>query len=156
MIQKVSDTIFMLAQSGTNTGVTKERAELQEISKVVNEGIAHDVPWELLLIGMGAMLVAIVLISLRRWWLRRQDDPSPLVLYSAIARKAGLNWSDRFTLWRIARACDLPTPITLLLARGALRHYARLFAQRLGPGAANKLSQRIKRIEDELFGTPSS
>lgn len=126
--------------------------DLKEVSRQYNQGIKHDMPWDLLLVGLGATLVAIVVISLRRWWLARQDDPSPLVLYSAIARKAGLTWSDRLALWRIARARGLPTPIALLLARGTLRHHTQAFASGLGPSAAQRLKERIQRIEAALFG----
>ena len=126
--------------------------DLKDVSKHVNDGIQHDLPWELLLVGLGATLIAIVAITLRRWWLARQDDPSPLVLYSAIARKAGLGWADRFVLWRIARATGLATPIALLLARGALRHHAGLFATRLGPRSAERFRARMNQIEAELFG----
>ena len=142
----------LLAQTGTNTGTLVERDKLTEVSRHVNEGIEHDLPWELLLVGLGLILITIVGVSLRRWWLARQDDPSPLVLYSAIARKAGLSWSDRFVLWRIARASQLPSPIALLLARGALRHYANNFARRLTPRSAQRLQARLNRIEAELFG----
>lgn len=141
-----------LAQSGTNTGTLVERDKLSEVSRHVNDGIEHDLPWELLLVGLGLILITITAVSLRRWWLSRQDDPSPLVVYSAIARKAGLSWSDRLVLWRIARANDLPTPIALLLARGALRHYTHQFARRLGPRSAERLRARITRIESDLFG----
>jgi len=127
-------------------------AKLEDVRDHFNDGIQHDLPWELLLVGLGLTLILIVLVSLRRWWRARQDDPSPLVVYSAIARKAGLGWADRFLLWRIARAGNLPTPIALLLARGALRHHARAFASRLGPRSADRLQARIARIESDLFG----
>jgi len=142
----------LLAQSGTNGGTLVDPEKLTKVSEHVNDGIQHDLPWELLLVGLGATLIAIVVISLRRWWLARQKDPSPLVLYSAIARKAGLGWADRFMLWRIARAGELPTPIALLLARGTLRHYADAYARRRSSRARDRVIQRIARIEAELFG----
>lgn len=143
--------VVMLGQTGANPGPLVPREKLQDVSKHINDGVQHDVPWELLLAGLGATLIAITVISIRRWWLARQQDPSPLVLYSAIARRAGLSWSDRFVLWRIARAGELPTPIALLLARGTLRHYSRSFARRLTPHAADRLRKRVERIESVLF-----
>lgn len=148
----LANTNLLFAQSGTNTGTLVPRDKIKEVSEHFNDGIQHDLPWELLLVGLGTTLIAIVIIAARRWWKQRQDDPSPLVLYSAIARKAGLSWKDRFMLWRIARANDLPTPIALLLARGALRHYAAAFAARLGPKSAVRFNARIHQIESELFG----
>lgn len=146
----------LLAQTGTNGGTLVEREKLKEVSKHINDGIKHDLPWELLLVGLGLTLVGITLISLHRWWKRRQDDPSALVLFSAIARKAGLGWSDRLTLWRVARANDLPSPIALLLARGALRHYADQYALAKPGRARQRLDRRVARIEAELFGFHSS
>ena len=122
-----------------------------DVSDTFNQGIRHDLPWELLLVGIGATITAIVTISLRRWWLSRHDEPSPIVLYSAIARKAGLGWRDRFLLWRIARACDLPTPITLLLSKGTLRHYSGIYLSNRSGTRANKLHQRLGKIEAGLF-----
>lgn len=125
--------------------------DLKDVSKHVNDGIQHDLPWELLLVGLGATLIAIVAITMRRWWLERQDDPSPLVLYSAIARKAGLGWADRFVLWRIARVTGLPTPIALLLSRGALRHYAKAYTRHRSPRSAERVQKRLADIEATLF-----
>lgn len=147
----INNPMLLLGQTEENPGKLVG-VDLEEVSKIYNDGARHDVPWELLLVGLGATLIVITVISARRWWLAREDDPSPLVLYSAIARKAGLTWADRFVLWRIARASELPTPITLLLARGALRHYSQIFAKRLGSQSADRLNVRIARIEAELFG----
>lgn len=151
MINPLS-TISILAQSQKSPGSLVDRAKLDEVSDAVNDGNLHDLPWELLLIGLGTTLICIVIVTLRRWWHARQDDPSPLVLYSAIARKAGLSLADRFTLWRIAKASDLPTPIALLLARGTLRHYTLAYTQRRSPQARQRIAERIARIEAELFG----
>lgn len=123
-----------------------------DVSREVNKGIQHDMPWELLMVGIGATLTAIVVISLRRRWIRRHENPGPLTLFSAIARKAGLSWQDRYILWRIARANDLPTPIALLLARGALQHYAQQYTRHRSITARARLDARLARIEADLFG----
>lgn len=122
-----------------------------DVSEQFNQGIQHDLPWELLLAGIGATLVTIVIVSLRRWWQSRHEDPSPIVLFSAIARRAGLGWRDRYLLWRMARAFDLPTPIALMLARGALRHYSELYLSNRTGGSQRRLSQRLSSIESSLF-----
>lgn len=142
----------LLAQTGQRPGTLVPREKLQDVSKHFNDGVQHDLPWELLLVGLGATLIAIVVVSLRRWWLTRQKDPSPLVLFSAIAREAGLGWADRIVLWRIARASNLSTPIALMLAKGTLRHHAVRYAARRSDSARDRLRTRLKRIEAELFG----
>lgn len=139
------------AQAEPNKSVLFDRDKLQEISRLHNEGIPHDMPWDLLLVGLGLTLIAITVISTRRWWLARQNDPSPLVIYSAVARKAGLTWPDRLLLWRVARSCELPTPISLLLSRGALRTFTTRFAQQRSPATQQRLTQRVAKIEAALF-----
>ena len=129
----------------------ENRADLKDISK----GFRHerwDMPWELLVIGLGLVLVVLVTISATRWWRSRYDNPSPVVLFSAIARKAGLGWSDRLLLWRIARANQLTSPIALLLARGTLSHYSDAFRQKMAPRASQRVQRRVQRIQAHLFG----
>jgi len=111
-----------------------------------------DLPWDVVIVGLGAILAAIAAVSLYRWWQRRNDDPTPLVLFSAIARKAGLSWGERLLLWRIARRQKLDSPIALLLARGTLRHHANLFAQHLSPRGKDQLTHRIEKLSERLFG----
>ena len=143
---------LLLAQGEKKPKVLVERDKLSEVSKHVTDGVQHDLPWELLLVGIGTVLTCIVVISIRRWWLTRHDEPSPFVLFIAIARKAGLGWRDRYLLWRVARAFELPTPIALMLSRGALRHYIDLYlSSRTGP-SSRRIGQRASRIESLLFG----
>lgn len=111
-----------------------------------------DLPWDVVIVGLGAILAAIAAVSLYRWWQNRNDDPTPLVLFSAIARKAGLSWGERLLLWRIARRQKLDSPIALLLARGTLRHHANLFAQHLSPRGRDRLTYRIEKLSERLFG----
>lgn len=142
---------ILIAQSEQKPG-RLAGVELKEVSKHVTDGIEHNLPWELLIVGIGATLTAIVTISVRRWWQNRHEDPSPTVLYSAIARKAGLGWRDRFLLWRISRAFNLPTPITLMLARGTLRHYSTLYLSNRSGYTTQRTGLRLARIEATLFG----
>ena len=123
-----------------------------DVSDQFNQGIQHDLPWELLIAGIGATLVTIAVISARRWWLARHKDPSPMVLFSAICRKAGLGWRDRYLLWKIARTFNLPTPIALMLARGTLRHYVSLYLSNRPGLSSRRISQRAAQIESALFG----
>ena len=142
---------LMLAQSEDDPGKLV-KAELKEVSRLRNEGLSYDMPWELLLVGIGATLTVITVISLKRWWTNRHKDPTPSVLFSAIARKAGLNWRDRYLLWRIARAYDLPTPITLMLSRGTLRHYGDLYLNSHAATSQRRSGKRLAEIESALFG----
>lgn len=141
----------ILAQSDPDQTVLVDRDKLEQVSKSITDGVVHDMPWELLLVGIGAMLVSIVVISLRRWWLSRHNDPTAIVLFTAIARKTGLGWRDRYLLWRIARTFDLPTPIALMLSRGTLRHYGEIY---LNTHAASqrRSGRRLSDIEHTLFG----
>lgn len=142
----------LLAQSDpNNAGDETPRAKLDAISDSIVQGVEHDMPWELLLMGIGAILMTVVIVSIRRWWQSRHSDPSPMVLFSAIARKAGLGWRDRYLLWRISKAFNLPTPIALMLSKGTLRHYSDLYL-RNAAGTSRRHSQRLTRIEDALFG----
>ena len=145
---------LLLAQSRSDPDKQKTLTNVSpsDVSDKFNQGIQHDIPWELLLVGIGVTLTAIVIVSLRRRWQGRHQDPGPMVLYSAIARKAGLGWRDRVLLWRISKTFDLPTPITLLLARGTLRHYRELYLSNRAGGTHQRLSQRLARIELMLFG----
>lgn len=127
-----------------------ERADLKDISKGFNHA-RWDMPWELLVIGLGLVLVVLVAISATRWWRSRYDNPGPAVLFSAFARKAGLGWGDRLLLWRIARAGKLSSPIALLLARGALMHHSEAFRQRMSPRASKRIYLRVLRIQQHLF-----
>lgn len=111
-----------------------------------------ELPWELLVIGLGLVLIVLVVWSLLRWWKTRDSNPSPLVLYSIIARRAGLTWADRLLLWRIARARKLSSPISLLLARGALEKHSRAYRQRLGAGTSRRVQRRVERLSADLFG----
>lgn len=148
----LANSITLLAQAQEHSPTLVDREKLREISQLHNQGVRYELPWELLLVGLGLVITVITIVSLYRWWNKRQDNPSAMVLFSAIARKAGLGWRDRMMLWRIARANKLPSPIALLLARGALRHYVRVYAQHRSNRARNSLDRRITRIEAELFG----
>ncbi|MBX2851949.1 MAG: hypothetical protein KTR15_09415 [Phycisphaeraceae bacterium] len=141
----------ILAQSDPKQKVLVDRGKLEEVSKSITDGVVHDMPWELLLVGIGATLMVIVVISIRRWWLSRHNDPTPTVLFIAIARKTGLGWRDRYLLWRIAKTFDLPTPIALMLSRGALRHYTDLYLSNRASGS-RRAGQRLAQIESALFG----
>jgi hypothetical protein len=146
--------LLLLAQSGDDPDkqTTMTTVSPSEVSDQINKGLQHNIPWELLLVGIGTTLVVIVAISLKRWWTNRHEDPSPMVLFSAIARKAGLNWRDRYLLWRIARTFDLPTPIALMLSRGTLRHYGDLYLNSHAASNQRRNGHRLSQIEDALFG----
>jgi len=146
----INTLAHLLASANTN-GVMN-RASLEDISKS-RPTFNVNLPWGLVLVLLGLVVLLVALISIRRWWVHRNDEPTHLMLYSAIARKAGLSWSDRLLLWRIARRCSLATPITLLLARGALTHHTKAYRETLSHRRAVRVSQQVQRIRVELFGS---
>ena len=154
MLNLSSTLTLLLAQAAGDQDkqTTMTTVAPSDVSKAVNSGARYDMPWELLLVGIGATLMVIVVISIRRWWISRHNDPSPMVLFTAIARKTGLGWRDRYLLWRIAKTFDLPTPITLMLSRGALRHYTDLYLSRQSGSSYRRVGQQASRIESALFG----
>lgn len=150
LIGSLSCTTAALASKNENNG-SLTRASLEDIS-ASRDPFRVNLPWEVMLIILGLLVLLIALLSIRRWWGRRNTDPTPLMIYSAIARKAGLSFGDRVLLWRIARKRELATPITLLLARGALDHHAKAYRAALSHSASGRVGRRIDRIRGELFG----
>lgn len=145
---------IVLAQAQSSENKQNKMTDVipSDVSEHFNQGIQHNMPWELIVAGIGATLLTIALVSARRWWVGRHEDPSPMVLFSAISRKAGLGWRDRYLLWRMSKTFDLPTPIALMLARGTLRHYCELYLSNRAGSTQQRLQQRLTKIEDALFG----
>ncbi|XAM00514.1 hypothetical protein OT109_03805 [Phycisphaeraceae bacterium D3-23] len=125
--------------------------DLEKVSDGYNNA-RWDMPWEILVIGLGLVLILVAVISAMRWWKSRYTDPSALVLFSALSRKAGLGVADRVLLWRIARSRGLSSPIALLLARGALEQHSRAYRERLGRFSDARVKRRVAQIQAELFG----
>jgi hypothetical protein len=133
---------------------TRLPADLDDISAGFRNA-RWELPWEVLVIGLGAVLIVLVTISARRWWVNRYVQPGPNILFSALARKAGLGWSARLLLWRIARHAGLSSPIALLIARGALAKHTRAYTAQLGGHAQKRIHRRVQAIQDHLHGTRS-
>lgn len=129
-------------------------ADLDDISAGFRDA-RWEMPWELLLIGLGSVLVVLVAISARRWWINRYVQPGPTVLFSALARKAGLGWSARLLLWRIARHAGLSSPIALLIARGSLTKHTQAYTAQLSKHGQQRIHRRVRAIQDHLFGPRS-
>ncbi|MEM9414400.1 MAG: hypothetical protein AAGA29_02840 [Planctomycetota bacterium] len=124
----------------------------------ISDGFNHgrwDMPWELLVIGLGVVLIGVAIASAMRWWKERYTNPSALVLFSALARKAGLGWGDRILLWRISRSRGLSSPIALLLARGALEQHSKAYRKQLSGFTDTRVKRRIAHIQANLFGPTS-
>ena len=138
-----SPPAWLLAQSS-------DRASLREIREGFREA-RWEMPWQAMALVLGATLLVLAAISARRWWLHRYDQPGPAMLFSAIARKVGLSWTDRLLLWRIARHAELSSPIALLLARGALKTHAQAYYSRMRPHAKQRTARRIDAIHAILY-----
>jgi hypothetical protein len=150
-LYSLSTLLLAQSQSEDDKQTTMTTVSPSDVSRAVSDGIEHDLPWELLLVGIGATLITITIVSLRRWWKNRHDDPSPIVLFTAVARKAGLGWRDRYLLWRITKTFDLPTPIALMLSKGTLRHYGDLYLSNRASGNHRRTGRRLANIEHMLF-----
>ena len=123
--------------------------ELQRISASRSTGSAISVFWALAILGL--VLVLISSIALIQWYRTRNQRPQPLRLFRQIASSIGLNISDQLLLWQIARKCQLPSPLTLLLSDNTLQYYAESYAHSL-PGDRNKrILARIRTIRQYLF-----
>lgn len=115
-------------------------------------GTGGEVSWEWLLIGLGGVLVAMSLLSLRAWWRMRDQRPAPLLTFLQVCRLIDLPWADRWLLWRIARRQHLPSPLTLLLCPVTLRHHGRAYAETVGLANPAGRLRRVASLRRRLFG----
>lgn len=90
---------------------------------------------------------------IRQWYKNRPTDPTPSHLFRKMARELRLGLLDQWLLLRICREQQLPSPLTLLLSRTTLLHYARQYSQHLTPLRAPMAMARAQRIVDMLFGS---
>ncbi len=106
-------------------------------------------PW--VLIGMGLLLLLLSGLSLAHWWRRRDSRPAPWRVFCRVSHELGLEWSQRWLLWRIARRQGLPTPLALLISPGTLTHHAEAYAAACGARRARAVRDRAQRMCVTLF-----
>jgi len=98
-----------------------------------------------LLIVAGIAVAVCILSYLLRLQERRRGHASPWRLFLSLCKAHRLRWSQRWLLWRVARAQQLRDPACLFLEP------ERLEAPHLGPAFAGRQPQ-LNQIRDRLFG----
>jgi hypothetical protein len=97
-----------------------------------------------LLIVAGMAIAVWILSYLLRLQERRRGYASPLRLFLSLCKAHRLRWSQRWLLWRVARAEQLRDPACLFLEP------ERLEAAHLGPAFAGRQPQ-LNQIRHRLF-----
>ena len=110
-------TLAQAEPPGPATGITR-------ISQVT-DNLTGDalIPTHWLLIGAGAMLLLLSVLSIMRWWKHHDEHSHPLWVYSGTARLAGLGYRDQWVLLVIAYRQSLASPLTLMLSPGTFDHH---------------------------------
>jgi len=106
-------------------------------------------PW--VLIALALLLLLLSGLSVAHWWRRRDSRPAPWRVFRRVTDELGLEWSQRWLLWRIARRQELPTPLTLLISPGTLTHHAEAYAAACGARRAEAVRDRVQRLCVTLF-----
>lgn len=109
------------------------------------------VPITGLLWGMGVVALIAMAVAARVAWRRWRVRARPLQLFWQVAGRTGLTPTERWVLWRAARACGLRTPLTLLVCRATLMHHAQRWIDRLPHGRAIAMDRAMQRIAGKLF-----
>ena len=115
-------------------------------------GDTSDLPIISLLAILAALILALGLLRLRRYFKQRRFAAKPTQVFLNIARAANVSFADQWLLVRIARHQHLP-PLTLLLSPRTLRHHAQQYVQKRHPTRRRAVMRRIAAIRRELFGS---
>ncbi|MEM6553623.1 MAG: hypothetical protein AAF750_16015 [Planctomycetota bacterium] len=132
-------------------------ADTSDISQAITDGTAATLPIDFLVAAVGLLLAGLAVFSAVRWYRTRHKNPHPLLIFRNAAKSAGLTLTDQLTLFQLARARQLPSPITLLVSARTLRLHAAAQTQAQHarrPAAAARLEQRLADIHHRLFGPP--
>lgn len=112
-------------------------------------------PVRTLLVILGLFFAIMLGVWFRQWYKNRPTDPTPNHLFRTMARELRLGLLDQWLLLRIAREQQLVSPLTLLLSRATMHHYAQQYAQHLSAFRAPMVLGRAQRIIDTIFGSPA-
>ena len=127
-----------------------ERSRLDNLSEPFKRPSAGMDPGE---VTRALAILAVIIVSawlllrLRTAQERRRPYDSPLRLFLALCKAHNLRWSERWLLWRLARAQRLKEPARLFLEP------QRFDAAGSGPALAGRAA-RLRRIRDQLFSDP--
>ena len=106
-----------------------------------------------LVIILAVFAVIMFGLWLSKWYKNRPVDPTPSLLFRKMSRELRLGLMDQWLLLRICREQHLPSPLTLLLSRATLLHYANEYAKELAPIRTPMVLARAQRIVNHLFGS---
>ena len=98
------------------------------------------------------MLGALVVAYAVRLWQQRSTAPRPSAVFRQLALELGLTRRDQSLLNRISHAQNLPTPLTLIMSRATMEHYARAYVGSLGYTQARRVEVRLRLIAAAVFG----
>ncbi len=128
-----------------------QKSRMDELARQMGGGFRGEptaVNWSGLLIGMAAVTAVLLVWWMAARWLpesSRRPVGGPWRLFFALCGAHGLEWTDRWLVWRLAR-------------RQRLDHPARLFVEPerwapanlgwLGPSRA----ERLAHVRERLFG----
>jgi len=103
-----------------------------------------------------AVLALFTLSLLAMWLFRRYQErhlrSRPMQTFNHLAAELGMTLADQWLLVRIARAENLPSPLTLLLSHATLHHHAHSYAQRLSPRRRARIRRTLHALTETLFG----
>ncbi|MCE9592096.1 MAG: hypothetical protein K8S99_16440 [Planctomycetes bacterium] len=138
----------MILAAASTPPMDERQARLEQVTR----GFRHQ-PWGATEMIFVAILVLIVLMAyvLYRWQRERRQRSTPMLTFHYAAEQMGLEMRDELLLARIARVQELPSPLTLMLSRGTLRHHTARYLKTLSPGQAARINRRIEGVERLLF-----
>ena len=135
---------FSLVVAKTLTSEERLRAMMQGSKKI---------EFNFWLLGMmaGAVVFLLIAIGWRNRVKSEQLADSATGEFRRLAAVLKLSKRECVMLSRIARVSHLPTPITLLLSPGTLKHHADSYGQTLSSAKHSEVDRLVKRISIAAF-----
>lgn len=141
---------WLVAQADGGSGRGSAMDPLHALRDHWGSDVAAPLQW--VLIAGGALLMALGVVLMVRWWRGRHQRSKPWAVFQQIAGVAELGVADQWLLVRIARQQRLPTPLTLLLSGRTLRMHGRAFVETQVPWRRVAIMRRIASIRRHVFG----
>lgn len=124
--------------------ISQMDSRLESFSGGFRKNRAHIDSGDLVLLLTAFVVVFTVLWLVARWSERRVRNDSSLGLFWTLAKTHGVSWSDRWLLWRLARAKRIAEPALLFLD-------PRLTAPQSSHHLAPQATTRLKILRRRLF-----
>ena len=101
-----------------------------------------------------ALALGAVFLLLGGWrsYQTRKLRSAPLYTFHQLATGLGVRLGEQWLLARIARREHLPTPLTLLVSSGTLRHHAGRYVERVSSRRRVRVMAEVGHIERMVFG----